>query len=57
MAAVPMASAPLEQAEEVQKVGPLAPSTIDVWAEAALAIIIGTIRALTRLDPRACRVS
>ena len=48
----PMASAPLEQAEVVQKLGPLAPKRIERWPEAMSAIIMGMKNGLTRPAPR-----
>ncbi|GAH79692.1 unnamed protein product, partial [marine sediment metagenome] len=46
-----MASEPLEQADAVQKFGPLAPSMIDTWAEAILAAIMGIRKGLTLSGP------
>ena len=48
----PMASAPLEQAETVQKFGPLAPRRMERCPEAMSAIIIGIKKGLMRDGPR-----
>ena len=49
--AVPIASEPLEQADVVQRFGPLTPSAIDIWAAAISAIIIGARKGLTLSGP------
>ena len=46
-----MASALLEQAEVLQKFGPLAPRKIETWAEAESAIIIGSQKGIDSIRP------
>ena len=49
--AIPIASAPLEQEEVVQKLGPLAPRSMDTCPAAISEIIMGTRKGLTREGP------
>ena len=51
-AAAPIASAPLEQDDTVQKLGPRAPVIIDRWAAAMSPSIMGIRKGETRRGPR-----
>ena len=53
--AVPTASAPEEQADMVQKLGPLSPSMMDTCAAAISAIIMGTVNGLSLSGPFSMR--